>query len=146
MTGVRVEKRFRHPRERVFDAFLDPTHVGEWLYATPTGVMEHVRYEPRPGGVIELFERRGEELAEHHGVFIEIDRPHRIVFETRYADDPSIIVTVTFRPAGDGCLVVLEHALPDEWAHFVEGASKGWTMILDGLAKTVEASPTGDQS
>lgn len=141
MTGpaVRVEKHFRHPRERVFDAFLDPARVGEWLYATPSGVMEHVLYEPRPGGRIELFERRGEDLAEHHGAFVEIDRPHRIVFETRYGEDPPVLVTVTFSARGSGCLVVLEHALPPEWAHFVEGASKGWTMILDSLGRVVEA-------
>ena len=138
MTQVRVEKRFRHPRERVFDAFLDPAHVGEWLYATPSGAMEHVLYEPWPGGRIEIFERRGEDLAEHHGAFLEIDRPARIVFETKYGDDPPVVVTVTFAEQGDGCLVVLEHALPPEWAHFVEGATKGWTMILDGLAEAVE--------
>lgn len=28
-TAVRVEKHFRHPRERVFDAFLDPAGVDE---------------------------------------------------------------------------------------------------------------------
>ncbi|MEJ6790254.1 SRPBCC domain-containing protein [Brevundimonas sp. BR2-1] len=138
MSRVRVEKLFRHPPERVFDAFLDPARVGEWLYATPSGVMEHVLYEPRAGGRIEVFERRGEELAEHHGAFVDIDRPRRIVFETRYSDDPPVLVTVTFSARGDGCLVVLEHALPAEWAHFVEGASKGWAMILDNLERVTE--------
>lgn len=133
MTQVRVEKLFRHPRERVFDAFLDPAWVGEWLYATPSGAMEHVLYEPWPRGRIEIFERRGGDLAEHHGAFVEIDRPRRIVFETKYSDDPPVLVTVTFSDHGDGCRVVLEHTLPPEWAHFVEGASKGWTMILDGF-------------
>ena len=40
MTEVRVEKLFRHPPERVFDAFLDPARVGDWLFRTPEGVMD----------------------------------------------------------------------------------------------------------
>lgn len=137
MSRVRVEKRFRHPPERVFDAFLDPARVGQWLYATPAGVMEHVRYEPRIGGRIEVFERRGDDLAEHHGRFLVIDRPHRIVFETGHDDDPRVVVTVTLAPDGDGCRLVLEHELPADWADFVEGATRGWTMIVDSLERVM---------
>ena len=72
MSRVRVEKLFRQSPERVFDAFLDPAHVGEWLFATPADQMEHVLYEARVGGRIEIFERRGEDLAEHHGAFVDI--------------------------------------------------------------------------
>ena len=46
--GIRVEKRFRHPRERVFDAFVDPSRVGDWLFHTPDGAMERTDYDPRP--------------------------------------------------------------------------------------------------
>ncbi|QTC91398.1 SRPBCC family protein [Brevundimonas goettingensis] len=62
---VRVEKRFRHPPERVFDAFLDPATVGLWLFHTPEGVMEKTDYEPVVGGAFAIFERRGDDLARH---------------------------------------------------------------------------------
>lgn len=69
---IRVEKRFRHPPERVFDAFLDPAHVGRWFFHTPEGVMEKTDYDPVAGGAFAIFERRGDTLARHFGQFVEI--------------------------------------------------------------------------
>ena len=56
---IRIEKRFRHSPERVFDAFLNPETVGLWLFSTKDGVMERTDYEPREGGRFAIFERRG---------------------------------------------------------------------------------------
>ncbi|HYC75262.1 SRPBCC domain-containing protein [Brevundimonas sp.] len=136
---IRVEKRFRHRPERVFDAFLDPVRVGEWLFHTPEGVMERTEYDPRPGGSFAIFERRGADLARHFGRFVEIERPNRVVFDFRVdeAPDEPTRVTVTLEAEGDGCRVVLTHDLAPAWAAYAERTVAGWTMILDGLAKTV---------
>jgi len=143
MTGlaVRVEKRFRHPRERVFDAFLDPALVGQWLFHTPEGVMEKTDYDPVVGGSFAIFERRGADLARHFGQFVEIVRPDRIVFDfwVDEAPDEPTRVTVTFADGGDGCVVVLSHDLAPAWAHYAGQTKAGWTMILDNLERTVDA-------
>jgi uncharacterized protein YndB with AHSA1/START domain len=143
MTGpaVRVEKRFRHPRERVFDAFLDSARVGEWLFATPGGVMEKTEHDPSPGGTFAILERRGGELARHFGRFVEIERPERVVFDFRVdeAPDEPTRVTVTFAADGDGCRVVLSHDLAPAWAAWAERSAAGWTRILDGLERVVES-------
>lgn len=137
MTGpvVRVEKLFRHSRERVFDAFLDPLRIDQWLFHTPDGVMEQADYDPVVGGSFAIFERRGAELARHFGRFVEIDRPARVVFEFRVdeAADPATRVTVTFAEDRDGCVVVLSHDLSPAWASYVDRTVAGWTMILDNL-------------
>lgn len=140
---VRVEKRFRHPPERVFDAFLDPAHVGDWLFATPGGVMEQTAYDPRPGGSFAIFERRGETLARHWGEFIEIDRPRRIVFDfwVDEAPDDATRVIVTFSPTHDGCQVALEHDLAPAWAAYADRSTQGWSLILDNLDRVLEAAP-----
>lgn len=137
---VRVEKHFRHPPERVFDAFIDPDRVGQWLFKTPNGVMEKTAYDPRPGGAFEIVERRDGQLAHHWGEFIEIDRPHRIVFAFWVEDAPDdhTRVTVTFTRAGDGCDVVLVHDLEPHWAHYAERTVGGWTLILGNLEAMME--------
>lgn len=139
---VRVEKHFRHPPERVFDAFIDPDRVGGWLFRTPEGVMEKAFYDPRPGGSFEIVERRGDDLARHWGEFIEIDRPRRIVFAfwVDEAPDDHTRVTVTFTAAGDGCDVVLIHDLEPHWAHYADRTVVGWSMILDSLSRMMETS------
>ncbi len=139
---IRVEKRFGHPRERVFDAFLDPDRVGEWLFHTPEGVMEQTDYDPRPGGSFAIFERRGGELARHFGRFVEIERPDRVVFDfwVDEAPDEPTRVTVTFEADGDGCVVTLTHDLAPAWASYAERTIAGWTMILEGLAQMMETS------
>ncbi len=136
---VRVEKRFRHSPERVFDAFLDPATVGDWLFATPDGVMEKADYDPRPGGAFAIFERRGTGLARHFGRFVTIERPVRVMFDfwVDEAPDEPTRVTVTFAADGDGCRVVLTHDLAPAWASYAERTAAGWTMILDGLARTM---------
>ena len=142
MTGVRVEKLFRHPPERVFDAFLDPARVADWLFRTPEGVMERTDYDPVVGGSFAIFERRGADLARHFGRFVEIERPDRIVFDFRVDEAPEepTRVTVTFAPSGGGCLVVLSHDLAPAWAAYADRSIAGWAMILDHLEPTIEAS------
>lgn len=139
---VRVEKRFRHPPERVFDAFLDPAQVGRWLFHTPDGVMERTDYHPIVGGSFAIFERRGETLARHFGRFVEIERPYRIVFDFRVDESPDepTRVTVTFAPDEGGCIVVLRHDLAPAWAAYAERSAAGWSMILDNLSAVADAA------
>lgn len=138
---IRVEKRFRHPRERVFDAFLDPARVGQWLFHTPEGVMERADYDPVVGGAFAIFERRGDDLARHFGRFVEIARPDRVVFDfwVDEAPDEPTRVTVTFADDGAGSMVVLTHDLAPAWASYADRTTAGWTMILDHLEQVAEA-------
>ena len=143
MTGpveIRVEKRFHHPRERVFEAFLDPSRAGDWLFHTPDGVMEQTDYDPRPGGSFAIFERRGADLARHFGCFVQIERPSRVVFDfwVDEAPDEPTRVTVTFAADGEGCVATLTHDLAPAWAAYAERTTAGWTMILDSLAQVME--------
>lgn len=139
--AVRVEKRFRHPVERVFDAFVDPARVGEWLFATPGGTMEKADYDPRPGGSFALFERREAGVAHHHGRFVAVDRPRRVVFDFAVDEAPEewTRVTVDFVPDGEGCVVTLSHDLAPAWAHYADRTIHGWTMILHSLDRVMES-------
>lgn len=134
-----VERRIAAPPELVFDAWLDHKSVGRWLFATPDGVMERVELDPRVGGRFLIVERRGGEPAEHFGEYLEIDRPHRLVFTFAAMRDAGYTkVSVTVAPDGDGSRVTLVHEMDPQWAEYEERTRKGWTKILKGLAETVE--------
>ena len=139
---IRVEKQFRHPPERVFDVFLDPARVGDWLFHTPEGVMVQTDFDPVVGGSFAIFERRGADLARHFGRFVEIERPDRVVFDfwVDEAPDEPTRVTVAFTADGEGCGVTLTHDLAPAWASYAERTTEGWTMILDGLERTMDRS------
>jgi uncharacterized protein YndB with AHSA1/START domain len=132
-----VERLIAAPPETVFDAWLDPGAAGQWLFATPDGVMERVEIDARVGGAFMIAERRGGDLAEHFGIYEEIDRPRRLAFRwaTSFAPEAWTRVRVVIAPEGGGSLLTLTHE--GVWADYRERTRQGWTMILDGLARTL---------
>lgn len=135
-TVVEISRRFEVPPEVLFDAWLDPESVRHWLFATPGGVMERVEIEPRVGGRFRIEERRGADLAEHFGEYVEIDRPRRLAFDfwTNFSAERTRI-TVAIAPDGDGSRLTLTHE--GVWADYEERTRQGWTMILEGLGRTL---------
>jgi len=134
--SLTVERRIAAPPEAVFDAWLDPASFRHWLFATPDGVMERVEADPRVGGRFLVAERRGADLAEHFGEYLEIDRPRLVVFDfwTSFSAERTRI-TVTIVPDGAGSLLILRH--DGVWADYEERSRQGWTMIVGNLAKTL---------
>ena len=137
---VQVSRRLDAPPERVFDAWLDPESVGRWLFATPEGESVRCEIDPRVGGRFRIDERRGDSVAEHFGEYVELDRPRRLAFTfaTSFAPEAFTRVTVTIERDGDGSNVTLVHE--GVWADYEARTREGWTMILDGLAHTLEAT------
>jgi len=134
---VEVSRRVDAPPGTVFDAWLDPASARNWLFATEAGVMEKCEIDARVGGRFAIIERRGEDLAEHHGEYIELDRPRRLAFDFWSSfGEQRTRVTVTIEPDGDGSRVTLRH--DGIWADYEERTRDGWAKILAGLAKTLE--------
>jgi uncharacterized protein YndB with AHSA1/START domain len=144
---LRITRRFAHPPERVFDAWLDRASLGRWLFATKHGVMLRVEVDPRVGGEFVIAEKRGDAVAEHVGRYIEIDRPRRLAF-TFFTDRESnpTLVTVTIVPVVGGCELTLTHELDPQWSAYADRATEGWTMILEGLAATLAGPPTSPKA
>lgn len=128
----------------VFESWLDAESVAQWLFATPGGVMERVRIEPRVGGTFEVFERRGAQLATHFGTYVEIDRPRRLAFDfaTDRETSPTRVM-ITFEERDGGCLVTLTHAFDPRWAAHSERIEAGWAGILAGLERALMGNRKG---
>lgn len=133
---VEISRHYDASPEDVFDAWLDAEGVRHWLFATPDGTMERIEIEPRVGGRFRIEERRGADLAEHFGEYVEIDRPRRLAFDfwTSFSEERTRI-TVTIAPDRNGSLLTLTHE--GVWADYQDRTRQGWTMILDGLARTL---------
>lgn len=131
-----VRRRIATTPERVFDAWLDPGGLGAWLFATADGEMVRVEVDARVGGGFRVDERRGNEIAEHHGEYLELDRPRRLVFDfwTSFSEERTR-VTVTLMRDGDGTLLELKHG--GVWSAYEDRTRMGWSKILEGLERAL---------
>jgi uncharacterized protein YndB with AHSA1/START domain len=139
---------FNVPAERVFDAWLNPAQAGRFLFATRPGVVMHCEIEPEVGGSFMVRDRRpnpdGDESffeTQHRGVYVEIERPRRLVFD--FSVDPfsstTTRVTIEVKPAPGGCELHLTHDLgdTDTAATYAERTRRGWSEMLRQLDKVV---------
>jgi len=121
----------------VFDWWTDAAHIQQWM--TPTGTVE-AEVSAKVGGTFRIVMRgEGVELV-HAGEYLEVDRPHRLVFTWRspYAGDGSV-VTVEFEPAAQGStrLRLLHTGLPEG---FEPSHGSGWGTMVDKLSARLTSS------
>jgi uncharacterized protein YndB with AHSA1/START domain len=136
MTAVTVTHRFAATAERVYDAWLDPDKARWFLFTTATGEIVRCDVDARVGGKYSIVDRRNGEDVLHEGTYLELERPHRIVFTLRvpkYSPEEDR-VTIEIKPFATGCQLTLTTQTADEWA---EDTQRGWAMILDVLDETL---------
>lgn len=131
--AIEVRRTLTHPPERVFDAWLDAEGMSRWMIPGPEGRTE-VDLDPRVGGSFRIDMIQGEKRYEHHGEFLIIDRPDRLVFTWRADWLPGgSTVTITLRGVEGGTEMVLRHdGLPDQVS--ADSHRGGWTEFLEALA------------
>ncbi len=135
---VRVTRRFTSSAERVFNAWIDSSVAGKWLFATATGQIVKAETDPRVGGKFIFTDRRDGEDIEHVGEYLEIDRPRRLVFKFVVPKYTQIWtqVAIDLVPLASCCDLTLTHE--GVLAEYESRSENGWTMLLNSLAKVVE--------
>ena len=151
MTG-KVEARIVHrcaaSSERVFDAWLEPKTVETWMRKALqkmglSGDVRRIEIAPEVGGKFTFSDVRSEGEAVHWGTYLEIEKPHKLVFtwftsEKNEAEDISV-VTLTVEPDGDGCIATIIHEMEPKWAEFIPQTEQGWRLMLEQVDQLLTA-------
>ena len=130
---------FSRDAERVFDAWLDPSLIGQFMFGPGLRDETIVRLtnEPRVGGKFSFVVRRQGKDIHHIGEYIEIDRPRRLVFTWAIDQEnsPASRVVIEIAPIVDGCELTLTHEMASGWEDFVERSRMAWGKMLDRLTE-----------
>ena len=135
---VQVLRRVKAGAEQVFDLWTKPDLMVRWMSPFPGAVDCKASCDPRPGGTFSLIMASGEARREVSGAYVQVDRPHRLVFTWigPLTDQVTTLVTVELIAHGDETELVLTHERLPTSAMF-EGHTRGWGNILDHLAEAV---------
>ena len=133
---VRVRRVMPATPEVVFDQWLDPESLAEWMCPRPVRCVA-VTIEAHVGGAVRFDVDDSGSSVLIVGRFLTIDRPSRLRFtwtNSNWADPTAVsVVDVAFTPAGEEeTLMSIEHSLlpPEEFDNF----ESGWTLTSDQLA------------
>lgn len=141
MTDLKINltKTIHAPIEKVFDAWLDPAILTQFVLPSPGMPQPDVENEPKEGGRFTIIMHVGDDKIPHSGSYLTIDRPRRLVFtwESPYSTDDSQ-VSLDFTSLDENTTSIeFTHVkfISEEARSDHEG---GWTAILDALAECLE--------
>lgn len=128
---VNVNKTIHAPIEKVFDAWLDPKQLSQFMMPMPGMPPPQTDVDPREGGDFTIIMQVGENKIPHTGTYLEISRPEKLVFTwmSPFSVNGSS-VTLIFRDLG-ACKTKIELThikFSDEERR--ENHEVGWTNIL----------------
>ena len=137
---ARAEQHYDFPIEDVFDAWLDPASLAAWMRVPSWEKGVTAESYPEVGGDYRLVMHKPDGDVVHTGTYLEIDRPHRLVFTwTRHGSavvDSIVTIELTVRNGGTD-LTLIHDRLPDEAT--AQGHVGGWVGFLENLRGHLES-------
>jgi len=128
-----VRRRIPAPREVVYEAWIDPQGIREWMCPGDVTSTEAV-LDVRVGGSYRIVMKGKDQDHVHTGVYQIVEPPSKLVFTwTQEGNEVSTLVTVEFITVGDECELVLTHerfSKPDVAKRY----ENGWSAIGDKFA------------
>ena len=138
--AVRVQRTLSATPERVFDAWLDPEALAQFMRPGDKMGCDAVN-DPRVGGKFSItMLGDGGSIYPHSGEYIALDRPRKLVFtwHSKATAMAKTEVTVDLKPMPGGKteLTLTHVGIPQDE---MENHNGGWTAILallDGVLKS----------
>ena len=153
---LRMTRTFDATPERVFAAWTNPDHFGEWF--GPVG-MKTVQcdIDAKVGGAWKLMgegenipgrDHTGRVRPTVSGKYLEIEPPTRLVFTWAWHEKDDFasprgqesIVTIQFKPAGERTEMVFTQAVFKE-EQALAAHNRGWTESFDKLGDFLRRAP-----
>jgi len=131
---VVVRRRLPAPREVVFEAWIDPEGIREWMCPGDATSAEAV-LDVRVGGSFRITMKGKERDHVQIGTYQVVDPPSKLVFTWSAIEKPSevTLVTVDFLPQGEETDLVLTHERFLDSA-IAERYKNGWGTIAQKFA------------
>ena len=140
---VVVRRRMPAPREVVFEAWIDPAGMQEWM--CPGDVLSaEASLDVRVGGSFRIVMKRKDREHVHTGTYRVVEVPSKLVFTWSAIENPGemTLVTVEFFPHGDESELVLTHERFPK-ADLAERYENGWSTIAQKFASYLSRSGSG---
>ena len=136
MTELKLEtaRVIDAPRERLYDAWLDPAMLAKFMTPGPGMSVPKVEADTREGGRFTIVMRAGDQDMPHSGTYKTLNRPNRIAFtwESPFSKIEDSVVTVDFEETVGGTNVKLSH-VRFETEESRDNHLGGWSAILETL-------------
>jgi len=133
-----VTYKFSATPERIFDAWLDTGMISKFMFGPQLRDEEivSIKTDAHVGGSFSFVVRRQGVEFDHIGEYIEISRPHRLVFSwaVRQNLPESSRIVIEIAPLPTGCELTLTQEMSSNWAGFKDQAKAAWTKMLLALA------------
>lgn len=125
-----VRRRIPARREVVYEAWIDPQGIREWMCPGDT-VSAEARLDVRVGGSYRIVMKGKDRDHVHTGIYQVVDAPSKLVFTwTQEDDEVPMLVIVEFLARGDETELVLTHErLPG--ADVMKRYERGWGQIAE---------------
>lgn len=125
--------------ERVFDAWLDPALLTQFILPAPGMPQPETTNTPKEGGNFEIIMDVGDAKMPHTGTYLEINRPDKLVFTwvSEFSPEGST-VTLLFKDMGDDKTDVKLTHLKFMNEETRDNHKMGWGSILTELDKLLE--------
>ncbi len=135
---VKINKVIKAPIGKVFDAWLDPKTLSQFILPMPGMKEPKIENEAREGGSFTIIMKVGDDEIPHTGKYLVISRPKKLAFtwESPASTDDSV-VTLNFTEVSDNKTnIELTHTrfIDEERRSNHEG---GWNNILNKLNDVV---------
>ncbi len=143
--GIRINRTFEAPRERVWREWTEPERFADWFGGVDGEVpVSSVAMDVRQGGTWRLKMVFGPGPTETHwtGEYLEVVEPARLVFTVTDQPDAEAreLVIVVLNDLGDGRTEMLFEQRGAMSAEQYERAGRGWSGFFDRIEQRLAAT------